>query len=76
MELNKLSAFELLEGLSMKDFSPKEVLDDCVKRIEKIDPALNAFPIKCIDKAYDQISNLPSIDDINLKDFIRYPCRG
>ena len=69
MELNKLSASELLEGLSKKDFSPKEVLDDCVKRIEKIDPALNAIPIKCIDKAYDQVSNLPSIDDINLKDF-------
>ena len=69
MELNKLSASELLEGLSKKDFSPKEVLDDCVKRIEKIDPSLNAFPIKCIDKAYDQVSNLPSIDDINLKDF-------
>jgi amidase len=69
MELNKLSASELLEGLSKKDFSPKDVLDDCVKRIEKIDPALNAFPIKCIDKAYDQVSNLPSIDDINLKDF-------
>ena len=45
MELNKLSASELLEGLSKKDFSPKDVLDDCVKRIEKIDPALNAFPI-------------------------------
>ena len=44
MELNKLSASELLEGLSKKDFSPKEVLDDCVKRIEKIDPAMNAFP--------------------------------
>lgn len=69
MELNKLSASELLEGLSKKDFSPKEVLDDCVKRIEKIDPVLNAFPIKCIDKAYDQVNNLPSIDDINLKDF-------
>ena len=69
MELNKLSASELLEGLSKKDFSPKEVLDDCVKRIEKIDPSLNAFPIKCIDKAYEQVNNLPSIDDINLKDF-------
>ena len=53
----------------MKDFSPKEVLDDCVKRIEKIDPALNCISYKCIDKAYDQVKNLPSIDDINLKDY-------
>ena len=69
MDLNKLSAFELLDGLSKKKFSPKEILDDCVKRIENIDPALNAFPIKCIDKAYDQVNDLPLIDDINLKDF-------
>ena len=69
MELNKLSAFELLNGLSKKEFSPKEILDDCVKRIEKIDPTLNAFPIKCIDKAYDQVNSLPSIEEIDLKEF-------
>ena len=55
MALNKLNVFELTKGIANGDFSPKEILDDCIKRINLIDPKLNAFPIKCFDKAYDQI---------------------
>ena len=72
MALNKLNVFELTKGIANGDFSPKEILDDCIKRINLIDPKLNAFPIKCFDKAYDQIKNLPPLKDINLNDYPLY----
>ncbi len=73
MSLYKLTVSQLREGLLKKSFSPKEILDDCIQRIEKIDHLLNAFPIKCIDKAYDQVKKLDEIKEI---DFEKYPLFG
>ena len=39
MALNKLNVFELTKGIANGDFSPKEILDDCIKRINLIDPS-------------------------------------
>ena len=50
MSLYKLTVSQLREGLLKKSFSPKEILDDCIQRIQKLDPLLNAFLIKCFDK--------------------------
>ena len=73
MSLYKLTVSQLREGLLKKSFSPKEILDDCIQRIEKIDHLLNAFPIKCFDKAYDQVKKLDEIKEI---DFKKYPLFG
>ena len=73
MSLYKLTVSQLREGLLKKSFSPKEILDDCIQRIEKIDHLLNAFPIKCFDKAYDQVKKLDEIKEI---DFEKYPLFG
>jgi len=72
MSLNKLNVSELTKGIEKRDFSPKEILDDCINRINLLDPKLNAFPIKCFEKAYDQLENLPSINEINLKEYPLY----
>jgi Asp-tRNA(Asn)/Glu-tRNA(Gln) amidotransferase A subunit family amidase len=73
MSLYKLTVSQLREGLLKKSFSPKEILDDCIQRIQKLDPLLNAFPIKCFDKAYDQVKELDQIKEI---DFEKYPLFG
>jgi Asp-tRNA(Asn)/Glu-tRNA(Gln) amidotransferase A subunit family amidase len=73
MSLYKLNVSELREGLSKGAFDPKDILDDCVKRIESIDTTLNAFPIRCFDKAYEQVRKLPSVKNI---DFKEYPLFG
>jgi Asp-tRNA(Asn)/Glu-tRNA(Gln) amidotransferase A subunit family amidase len=73
MSLHKLTVFQLREGLLKKSFSPREILDDCVQRIQKLDTILNAFPIKCFEKAYDQVKKLDQIKDI---DFEKYPLFG
>lgn len=39
----RLSAVELLEGYARKDFSPVEVTEELLGRIERFNPALNAF---------------------------------
>ena len=73
MKLNKLNVSELISGIADGSFSPKEILNDCIERIKHIDPVLNAFPIKCFDKAYDQVDKLPPLKDIDLK---KYPLYG
>ncbi len=73
MSLYRLTVSQLREGLLKKSFNPKEILDDCIQRIEKIDHLLNAFPIKCFDKAYDQVKKLDEIKEI---DFEKYPLFG
>ena len=72
MSLNKLNVSELIKGIADGDFSPKEILDDCIKRINQIDSQLNAFPIKCFEKAYEQVKKLPSLKDINLREYPLY----
>ena len=43
MEINTLTVSELRKGLLKKDFTPKEILDSTIKKIEILDPKLNAF---------------------------------
>ena len=73
MEINTLTVSELRKGLLKKDFTPKEILDSTIKKIEILDPKLNAFPIRCFDKAYKQLKKLPKIKDVN---FFDYPLFG
>lgn len=39
----RLTAGELLAGYARHDFSPVEVLDECLERIERLNPALQAY---------------------------------
>ena len=73
MEINTLTVSELRKGLLKKDFTPKEILDSTIKKIEILDPKLNAFPIRCFDKAYKQLKKLPNIKEVN---FFDYPLFG
>ena len=37
------SAKEIAHGIKMREFSPVEVVDACIERIEERNPSLNAF---------------------------------
>lgn len=39
----RLTAAQLLAGYSRRDFSPVEVLDECLQRIERLNPVLRAY---------------------------------
>ena len=73
MEISSLNVTELRSGLLKGEFSPKEILDSTINKIHEIDNKINAFPIRCFEKAYKQIEELPSIKDI---DFVTHPLYG
>ena len=51
MEIYKLNVTQLRQGLLKGEFSPKDILDSTISRIEELDNKINAFPIRCFEKA-------------------------
>ncbi len=58
MELNNLSIKEALEGLKKKSFSAKELVEACLKRINKIDKTLNAFITVSEKEAFEKAGEM------------------
>src|SRR5258708_661304 len=50
-ELCDTGAVELRRQIGSKEISPVELLESCLKRIEQVNPALNAVTATCIDRA-------------------------
>ncbi|MGE0316093.1 MAG: amidase [Lautropia sp.] len=50
-ELTKLPATELRRLIGTKTISPVELLEACIARIERIDPAVNAIAARAFDRA-------------------------
>jgi amidase len=50
-ELCDLGAVELRQLIGRKSISPVELLESCLKRIEAVNPALNAITATCIERA-------------------------
>jgi aspartyl-tRNA(Asn)/glutamyl-tRNA(Gln) amidotransferase subunit A len=50
-DLFRLGALDLLEGYSMRAFSPVEVVDALADRIEAVEPTLKAFMATSLDRA-------------------------
>ena len=43
MELNKLTLIDAIKGIKEKKFSSTELVQDCLNKIEQLEPTLNAF---------------------------------
>ena len=50
-ELLSLSAVELRRRIGTKEISPVELLEACIERIERINPAVNAVTAVCYERA-------------------------
>jgi aspartyl-tRNA(Asn)/glutamyl-tRNA(Gln) amidotransferase subunit A len=50
-EIHRLSARELLEGYRARTFSPSEVLEALIARIEAVEPLVNAFTTLALERA-------------------------
>ncbi len=50
-ELCDLGAVELRQLIGRKSISPVELLESCLRRIEAVNPALNAITATCIERA-------------------------
>ena len=63
-ELIKLPAHAIRDLLQKREINPAELLDALEKRIEHVNPLVNAIPTQCFDRARDHaqkkdLSNLP-----------------
>ena len=50
----ELSAVEARALIGSRKLSPVELLESCLARIERLDPVLNAFPIRCFEQAREE----------------------
>lgn len=57
-ELCRMHAYDVVEMLRRKDVSPKELLAASLARIEAVEPAINAMPIVCPERARDQADRM------------------
>ena len=53
-ELLPLSAVELRRRIGSKEISPVELLDACIARIERLNPAVNAVTAVCYERAREE----------------------
>jgi Asp-tRNA(Asn)/Glu-tRNA(Gln) amidotransferase A subunit family amidase len=51
-----LSAVELRRRIGTKEISPVELLETCIERIERINPAVNAVTAVCYERAREEAS--------------------
>ena len=50
-ELCEIGASDLRRLIGRKEASPREILESCIRRIEHVDQAINAMPIRCFEQA-------------------------
>ncbi len=60
-ELWRLSATDAVQALRKGDLRPTELIDVTIDRIEAVDREINALPIRCFDRAYDQAKSIEKI---------------
>ena len=57
-ELCAREAHEVVDLLKRREIAPKDLLDAAFERIASVEPALNAMPTLCPDRAYKAAENL------------------
>lgn len=57
-DLTYMSARELYQAISLKELSPVEVAEHALKRLEKLEPKLNAFVTITADQALENARNV------------------
>jgi aspartyl-tRNA(Asn)/glutamyl-tRNA(Gln) amidotransferase subunit A len=58
MDLNKLTLIEAIKGIKEKKFSSTELIQDCLDKIEQLEPTLNAFVTVTKNSALEQSKNI------------------
>jgi amidase len=57
-ELFRLSAFEAVTRLRERALTPSDLVEAAIARIEAVDGAVNALPIRCFERAREQAAKL------------------
>ena len=62
-ELTALSAREAVRRLAAREISPLELIDAALARIAEVEPAINALPTVCAERARDHARRLTDLGD-------------
>jgi amidase len=57
-DLWKMTAVEAVSRLKKKEITPLELIDASAKRIAEVEPAVNALPTLCLDRARDHAKRI------------------
>ena len=57
-ELFKLTATQAVVGLKNGELKPLDLIESAISRIEHVDAQVNALPIHCYERAYEQAKTL------------------
>lgn len=76
MDLNFLSLSEAQEGLEKKQFSSKELVQDCLSRIKKIDSKISAFLKVDVALSLKEATNKDELIKSDTKVFLNRPLLG
>src|SRR6201989_2789765 len=57
-ELTRLPATEAVARLKRREISPLDLIDAAAARIAQVEPAVNALPTLCLDRARDHAKQL------------------
>lgn len=57
-ELTRLTATEAVAQLRRREISPLDLIDAAAARIAAVEPAVNALPTLCLDRARDHAKRL------------------
>ncbi|MBT5193125.1 MAG: amidase, partial [Rhodospirillaceae bacterium] len=67
-ELFRLSACEAVTRLRQGEISPLELIDAAEARMAAVEPAINALPTPCLDRARDHARRLMAGQDREAED--------
>lgn len=67
-DLHRLTAREARAALARRDVSPLELVEAAAARIAEIEPAVNALPTLCLDRARDHARRLMRGEGRELED--------
>jgi amidase len=57
-DLWRMSAVEAVTRLKKRELSPLELIDASARRIAEVEPAVNALPTLCLDRARDHANRI------------------
>src|SRR5262245_62624207 len=58
IELWKMTAIEAVARLKKKEITPLELVEASAQRIAEVEPAVNALPTLCLDRARDHAKRI------------------
>ena len=62
-QLWEMNATDVVKALKQKEIQPSELIESTIGRIEVVDGKVNALPIRCFERAFEQAKVFDALED-------------